>query len=206
MRRIQILTLCAFAATAAVLSTACSDGSGRPTAPSAVESGTSPPGAGSIAGTPAPTQSAANYEVKFMTGMIDHHQMAIEMADICLQNATHEELRSMCQQVITAQSAEIGELQAWVSDWYGITYEPMMKPGDEKMLERLASLSGAEFEIMFMEMMIQHHEKAIKEAQQCVDKAWHPELRQLCEEIIVAQSAEIVQLRTWLCQWYGRCR
>ena len=87
-----------------------------------------------------------------------------------------------------------------------ITYEPVMKPGDEQMMERLASLSGAEFEIAFMEMMIKHHEKAIKEGRHCLDKAYHPELRELCENIIRTQSAEIAQMQTWLCQWYGECR
>ena len=70
-----------------------------------------------------------------------------------------------------------------------------MKPGEERMLDRLASLSGAEFEVMFMEMLIKHHEKAIKEAQSCVEKAFHPELISLCQNIIASQSAEIQQLR-----------
>jgi uncharacterized protein (DUF305 family) len=102
--------------------------------------------------------------------------------------------------------AEIEEMQAWLQDWYGIAYEPAMKPGDEKMMERLASLSGAEFEILFMEMMIKHHEKAIKEGRHCLDKAYHAELRELCENIVRTQSAEIAQMQTWLCQWYGECR
>lgn len=38
-----------------------------------------------------------------------------------------------------------------------------------------------------------------------MDRAYHAELRALCENIIVAQSAEIEQMQTWLCQWYGEC-
>ena len=68
-----------------------------------------------------------------------------------------------------------------------------MKPGDEKMTERLASLTGAEFEIAFMEMMIKHHEKAIKEGRHCLDKAYHAELRELSENIITTQSAELAK-------------
>jgi uncharacterized protein (DUF305 family) len=67
-------------------------------------------------------------------------------------------------------------------------------------------LNGAEFEIAFMEMMIKHHEKAIREGQHCGDTAYHAELRELCENIIRTQSAEITQMQTWLCQWYGECR
>jgi uncharacterized protein (DUF305 family) len=102
--------------------------------------------------------------------------------------------------------AGIEKMRAWLQNWYGITYEPVMKPGDEKMMERLASLSGAEFEIAFMDMMIKHHEKAIKEGRHCLDKAYHAELRELCDSIIRTQSAEIAQMQTWLCQWYGECR
>lgn len=193
---------------------ACSDQPSSPTAPSSLETGfgASTPGATAqtegitIASAPAPARSAATFEVRFMTNMIDHHQMAIEMAEICLDEAVHEELRTMCQNIIAAQSAEIQQMQSWLQQWYGITYQPTMKPGDQKMLERLASLSGAEFEIAFMEMMIKHHEKAIKEARHCLDKAAHAELRELCEQIIATQSAEIAQLQTWLCQWYGKCR
>lgn len=206
MKFIQVLTL-GFLSSMTALTIGCSDTPRTPAAPSAVETtGSAATGAVATASTPAPTQSAQNFEIKFMTGMIDHHQMAIEMAEICLQKATHAQLREMCRNVIAAQSAEIEEMQSWLRDWYGISYEPRMTRGDQQMLDRLSSLSGGAFEITFMEMLITHHEKAIKEAQQCLAKAWHPELRQLCQNIIDAQSAEITQLKPWLCEWYGRCK
>lgn len=205
MTFMQVLTL-GFLASMAALTIACSDTSSTPTAPTSVETIGAGIGASPTASTPAPAQAAENFEIKFMMGMIDHHQMAIEMAEICLQKATHAPLREMCRKVIAAQSTEIEEMQSWLRDWYGISYEPRMTPGDQQMLDRLSSLSGAEFEITFMEMLIKHHEKAIKEAQQCLAKAWHAELRQLCQNIIDAQSAEITQLRSWLCEWYGRCK
>lgn len=140
-----------------------------------------------------------------MTGMIDHHNI-VEMAMICLDKAIHHELGTLCHNIITAQQQEIQQMKTWLVDWYGISYSPQMKPGDMRMLERLASLSGAEFEIEFIQMMIKHHLKAIKEASQCVDRVFHSELWDLCENIITAQAAEIGQLRTWLYQWYGICR
>ena len=151
------------------------------------------------------TKPAANFEVKFLTNMIDHHHMAVMMATMCLEKAVHGELEALCNDIVTSQSQEIEMMQSWLQSWYGITYAPMMKPGDMKMMERMEALSGEEFEIMFMEMMIRHHSSAIREAEKCLDKASHPELHSLCTSMIETQSAEIDQMETWLCQWYGRC-
>ena len=211
----QLHLVCVLGITVTVA--ACSSQPESPTAPSALNSAapTSAPrtlttaahtDGVTIASAPAPSPSASNFEIKFMTDMIDHHHMAVMMAEMCVAKAIHPELRSLCESIRTTQMAEIEEMQGWLQDWYGITYEPVMKPGDEKMMERLASLTGEEFEIAFMEMMIKHHEKAIKEGRHCLDKAYHTELRELCENIIRTQSAEIAQMQTWLCQWYSECR
>lgn len=211
-RQLRKICVAGFAAMLA----ACS-GPESPTAPSALSSAAAAAVSGSsatagatggvtIASAPAPSPSASNFEVKFMTDMIDHHQMAVMMAEMCVAKAIHPELRSLCESIRTTQMAEIAEMQAWLQEWYGISYQPVMKPGDQRMMERLAALNGAEFEIAFMEMMIKHHEMAIKEGRHCLAKAYHAELRELCQNIITTQSAEIVLMQTWLCQWYGECR
>jgi uncharacterized protein (DUF305 family) len=154
---------------------------------------------------PAPDAATSKYEVRFMEEMIDHHAMAVMMAQICQQKAVHAELLATCQSIEAAQTQEIATMQNWLAAWYSVTYEPQMSQGSQQQMARLASLSGADFEIAFMERMIRHHWKAIVRAAQCVDRAYHDELIAMCEDIIVMQSAEIEQMRTWLCQWYGRC-
>lgn len=196
---------------AAALASVCSQ-TASPVAPvradMAATSGLTGPSNGSgpitVASTAA-TGSAAAYEQRFMTGMIDHHQMAVEMARICLSKAVHDELRQMCESIIAAQSREIRQMQDWLSDWYGVSYTPEMSNKGSRQLARLSSLSGSEFEIAFMESMIEHHEAAIREAGTCLDRAAHRQLLRLCESVIAAQSAEIEQLQEWLCTWYGRC-
>lgn len=89
-------------------------------------------------------------------------------------------------------------MQVWLDGWYGLEYEPEMKPGDMNQMEKLAVLNGAEFEIEFMEMMIKHHSKAIKEGEQCLKRAYHPDLLELCGDIIEAQTAEIDLMESWL--------
>lgn len=154
---------------------------------------------------PAPTQQAAQFEVRFMELAIDHHFMGVMMAQLCEEKAIHEELREQCEQIEATQSREIEMLQSWLQDWYGITYEPQMSPGAEQQMERLASLSPEEFEIELMKMFIRHHWQIIVQAAQCTDKAYHGELVDLCEDIIAVQSAEIELFRTWLCDWYDLC-
>ena len=191
------LALCAVALASL---TGCAD-SQLPLAPDV-----DPSAAAVVLSEPAPGQATTNYEIKCMQGMIDHHMMAVMTAEPCIDKAVHEELRSMCEQIVAIQTREIETMQAWLESWYGVTYEPTMKPGMMQEVERLAALDGADFEIAFMEMMIKHHEGAIREAQHCVDRAYHPELIALCEDIIAAQQAEIQQLQTWLCEWYGECK
>ena len=140
-----------------------------------------------------------------MSGMIDHHAMAVMMADLCLERAVHPELIQLCHQIRETQLEEIATMQTWLEDWYGVEHQPEMTAGMRKQMQKLAALSGAEFEIEFMKMMIRHHATAVVRAQQCQEKAYHAELIQLCENIEAAQMAEIELMTTWLCQWYGIC-
>jgi len=155
---------------------------------------------------PASDQSAARFEVDFLRGMIDHHAMAVEMAEVCLDQAVHPELEATCESIATAQSQEIETMQGWLQDWYGVTHEPAMTSEGMRRVDRLAALDGAEFEIEFMESMIDHHRTAIREGEQCLPRAEHPELLELCRNIVETQSAEIAQMEQWLCEWYGRCK
>jgi uncharacterized protein (DUF305 family) len=154
----------------------------------------------------APDTATAKFEIDFMKDMIDHHAMAVMMAEMCLEKAVHEELRALCEEIIATQSQEIATMQAWLQDWYSVSYAPEMTNGEMQQMAKLQELSGAEFEIAFMEMMIRHHRQAIREAERCMDRAYHGELVTLCQNIIEAQSAEIQQMQTWLCEWYGICK
>ena len=202
MRSLRLLVMAA-----AVFTVSCADGPQSPVSPTSTAAAPTAQNNGAIASTAAPKNSAAKFEQDFMMDMIDHHEMAIQMAQLCLDKQTpHDaELDPTCNNIITTQRREQQQMQTWLREWYGISYQPQMKPGDMRMIERMGALSGAEFEIEFMEMMIRHHRKAVREGEQCVRKAYHEELIQMCRNIIEAQTEEIRQFEQWLCQWYGRC-
>lgn len=150
-------------------------------------------------------EPAASFEVEFMTMMIDHHNMANEMAAICQEKAVNADLKAMCDEVIAAQSQEIEDMQSWLDAWYDETHEPMMMPEDEAMLAELEALTGGPFEVRFMQMMTEHHMTAMTRAEECQTEAEHQDLLDMCANIIETQQAEIDQMATWLCDRYGEC-
>lgn len=140
-----------------------------------------------------------------MQGMTNHHLSAVSMAAVCQGKAVHAELRTTCSQIITGQLREMGQMLVWLHTWYGETQVPQLSPSERQMVVVLASLPPADFEVAFMQEMIQHHMMAIEEAETCLASAGHPELLSLCQNIITTQGAEITQLQSWLCEWYGVC-
>jgi uncharacterized protein (DUF305 family) len=150
-------------------------------------------------------QPKSGMEVNYMEFTIDHHGMGIMMAQMCIEKAVHAELRELCQRNLEAQTAELRQLQSWLQTWYGITYEPRLTQGDQRMMEMLAALEGAEFEIEFMETFSRHHHQIVQRSEPVASHAVHAELRQLARDIIQAQTADIRLMLTWLCQWYDIC-
>lgn len=153
---------------------------------------------------PAGNEQSADFEVEFLKSMIDHHYMALMMGQECVDKADHQQLATMCEEIIAAQTAEIEQMQTWLQEWYGISYEPQMSTGDMASMQRLDRFTGAEYEIRFMQSMIRHHWAAIREAETCLDRAEHQDLLQLCQNIKTVQLTEIEQMQTWLEEWYDR--
>ena len=154
-----------------------------------------------VASAPATSDQAARFEVDFLTGMIDHHHMAVMMSEVCVEKAVNAELVATCESIMTTQSAEIATMQQWLQDWYGLTHEPDMS-GMQSM-DRYQDLDAEEFEVAFLRSMIRHHWGAIREADRCLDSAEHGELVALCTGIRTAQLEEITQMQGWLEDWYG---
>lgn len=59
------------------------------------------------------------FDKAFLTEMTAHHQGAIEMAELAQQNAKHQEIKTMADAIISAQTGEIEQMQGWKASWYG---------------------------------------------------------------------------------------
>ncbi len=58
-----------------------------------------------------------DFDKAFISGMIEHHQGAIDMARQAEKNAKHDEVKVMSQAIISAQEKEIEEMKLWQKQW-----------------------------------------------------------------------------------------
>ena len=160
----------------------------------------------------------AELDLRFIDAMTLHHQGAIEMAEQAGEKANHAELKTLAQEIITAQQQEIEQMQQWRQQWYAnagtepVMYHSQMghsMPMSEEMRSSMMmnpdlGAADAEFDLRFINAMIPHHEGAVTMAQEALEKSNRPEVKQLAQTIIDAQQPEIQQMQQWKQQWYGQ--
>ncbi|WP_026930133.1 DUF305 domain-containing protein [Glycomyces tenuis] len=155
--------------------------------------------------TDAETSTATDVEfndadVAFAQMMIPHHEQAVEMAELAQQHAADPEIKSLADQIISSQGEEIATMTAMLDEW-GAPVE-MEGHGDmnmggmatEDQMAELEAARGAEFDRLFVELMIAHHQGAIDMAETELAEGQNPEALALAEEIVEAQTAEITTL------------
>jgi len=142
------------------------------------------------------------YDKNFLSNMIVHHQGAVDMAKLALVNAKHQELKGMAAGIIAAQEKEISNMTAWQKDWgYESTSTDSMMGGMSAMTEMLEGRSGDDFDKVFIEQMIMHHQSAIEMATPGANNAFHQEVKDLTKAVVSAQSGEIAQMKQWQKDW-----
>ena len=129
----------------------------------------------------------------FAQAMIPHHSQAIEMSQIALDNTTNPDLLAIAEQMIAEQSAEIEMMSPWLED-EPLDYTMMMDGMlTESQLEELRSTKDAEFDVLYSQYMILHHEGALGMANKVIESE-DIFLSELGYQIIDEQTAEIALL------------
>ena len=144
---------------------------------------------------------------RFIDAMVPHHRGAVEMAEVALENAEHEEIRQLSKDIVSAQEAEIEELKEIKQEEFGTSRIPMdMGSGEMRnmgMMEDPQALAEEEpFDEAFIEAMIPHHRSAIQMANVALERTDNPQIRDLAGDIVRAQEREISQMQTWRENWY----
>ncbi len=149
--------------------------------------------------------SGRDFEIDFMSEMIQHHQSAIDMSKFAPDRASHQEVKDAAQKIIADQTREINEMTDWLQQWYNIApkrgmMHDMPGMGMSDMM-KLQSLKGDDFDKQFLTMMQMHHTGATDMARLVPDRATHEELKTLGQNVISSQSAEIKEFDGWLSAW-----
>ena len=64
------------------------------------------------------TLRGEEFDKTFINLMIDHHQGAIDMAELVLTNSERPELKNLANDIISAQAKEIEMMKGWLESWY----------------------------------------------------------------------------------------
>jgi len=136
-------------------------------------------------------------EREFVTGMIPHHQEAIDTAtEVLARGGSTQEMRTLAQDIIEAQKQEVAMLKQWHLDWYGEAY--VADDSYMSMMRDLSQLSGAALDRTFLEDMIPHHMGAIMMAQSVRPYIEHQEVANMADAIMETQINEIDMMREML--------
>lgn len=133
---------------------------------------------------------------EFIEMMIPHHQEAIDSAQVILGKSQNEELLKLAQGIVDSQSQEIEQMETWGEEWFGEEFS-LSESGYEAMMPDLSALEGEELDQAFISGMIGHHAGAVEMAEHIKEMSKRPELLELADAIIKAQTTEISLLKSW---------
>ena len=117
-------------------------------------------------------------DVQFLSGMIHHHSQAITMSKLAPTHGASASIQTLASRIINAQNDEIALMSQWLRDHGKPVPEPsdkgmkmsmggeehvMLMPGmlTEEQMKQLDAARGAEFDKLFLTLMIQHHTGAV---------------------------------------------
>ncbi|GAB2867124.1 DUF305 domain-containing protein [Nocardioides pacificus] len=171
-----------------------------------------------------PEKSATEFneaDVAFATDMIQHHAQALSMVDLTLGRPLSPETEQLVEDIRNAQAPEIETMSDWLVSWDEPVPETMRDhanahgdgegdgdgdghdtdmPGmmSGEQMTALEKASDAEFEDLWLEMMVEHHEGAVEMAEEQQEDGQYDEAVELAEDIVTGQQAEIEMMEEML--------
>jgi uncharacterized protein (DUF305 family) len=177
------------------------------------------PVSGVLAAKEQPSANAPLYtqdDLMFLTHMIMHHQQAVDMAALVPSRSHREEFIRFARYVDGEQRAEIDQMNALLNaaaerGMEAPHHEMHGDPPMTGMLSRaqmaaLTAATGPEFERLWLQGMIYHHQGAIDMAREQQERQFIAHrapfgIDAMVDDILNVQRAEISKMQTWLVQW-----
>ncbi|MDA0718459.1 MAG: DUF305 domain-containing protein [Cyanobacteria bacterium] len=159
--------------------------------------------------------AGATYDLRWLDAMVQHHTGALRMSEFVF-NIGSPGVGVLANGIWREQAREIKAMGQWRKAWYpeAPVYPVAIKSGgDPNTMAGLTRMSDTQIQAMqmmdstptksnrvvwFLEGMIAHHGGALVMAHDALEKSANPTIRRLALEIILAQRAEIIELRRML--------
>lgn len=77
-----------------------------------------------------------DFDKAFISGMIAHHEGAVEMAKLSAKQANHDEIKTLSNDIIAAQEKEIAQMKDWQMQWGYMTSSSSMEGMDHSQMNR----------------------------------------------------------------------
>ncbi|RCG28193.1 DUF305 domain-containing protein [Sphaerisporangium album] len=163
----------------------------------------------------------ASAEAGFSRDMGVHHAQAAEMGFAVRDASTDPAIRGLAYDIITTQTAQRGVFMGWLQQWglnqaatrpamawmaghghgapataTGPATAPGKMPGmaTDAEMKRLQAAKGKDAEILFLQLMIRHHEGGVQMARAVLNRTNRPEVRTMAQHIVDTQDSEIAYM------------
>lgn len=157
------------------------------------------------------TPVATSADAGFARDMAVHHEQAVEMSFIVRDRTLDDEVRRLAYDIANTQANQRGMMLGWLDlwglpkneasqlpmAWMGMGMEPgadgALMPGmaTNSNLNQLRKLSGKDAEVLYLQLMTEHHRGGIHMAQGCVRRCTVAPEKQLAQGMVDAQKSEI---------------
>jgi uncharacterized protein (DUF305 family) len=160
------------------------------------------------------TPGDASPEAGFARDMATHHAQAVDMAFVIRDKGPAREIRSLAFDIINTQANQRGMFQGWLQQWQlsqATDQRPMawmsghghgaatpaatpgVMPGmaSPEELSKLKQAQGTQAEVLFLQLMIRHHEGGVQMAEGLLRLSTRSEVVSMAQKIVDGQSGEI---------------
>lgn len=150
-------------------------------------------------------------DIAFADNMIAHHKQAIELSKLVPDRSTNPELVALASRIPAVQQPEINILNVFLVQWnenpevgssdadgHAGHGQPMQGMVDDATVSKLESLRGAEFDKLWLESMIGHHQGAVEMANTEIADGENVDAIAMAKTMVATQEGEIGQMKQML--------
>ncbi|MFI6814743.1 DUF305 domain-containing protein [Nonomuraea sp. NPDC050328] len=140
-------------------------------------------------------------DVRFAEGMIPHHRQALDMAGLAAGRTGSKPVRALAERIALTQEPEIRLLTEWLAALgrapgaHGHTSGQAYGMASEEQLAALRAARGREFDRLFVELMIKHHEGAMKMAEEELAAGNDHRMLMIARDVYTDQGIEVARMR-----------